>query len=80
MKRITLGVLALALAAAPVQAQGRQQPKESNPLLDKEIQRDKENALIDKQYQKTLKQTQGADAPVKTDPWANMRGSDGSKR
>jgi hypothetical protein len=79
MKRMTLGVLLLALAAAPVHAQ-RQQPKEANPLLEKEIQRDKENALIDKQYQKTLKQTQGADAPAKNDPWANMRGSDGSKR
>jgi hypothetical protein len=81
MKRITIGLVLLAFLAAPLHAQGEKEKKnEDNELLRQYLQRKKENAEVDKQYQKTLQRTRGADsAPVKVDPWANMRGTDAGK-
>jgi hypothetical protein len=80
MKRITIGLVLLAFLAVPLHAQGKKQKKdEDNELLRQYEQRKKENAEIDKQYQKTLQQTGGNTAPVKVDPWANMRGTDATK-
>jgi hypothetical protein len=82
MKRITMGVVLLAFLAGPLHAQDKKDKKdEDNELLRQYEQRQKDNAELDKQYQKTLQQTRGADAaPVKVDPWANMRGTDAAKR
>ena len=81
MKRIVLSLLLLATVAGPALAQGHKTPPaEDNPLAQKEEVRRRENAAIDKQYQKTLQQTQGVSAPAKNDPWANMRGTDAPKR
>jgi hypothetical protein len=81
MKRITIGLVLLAFLAGPLHAQGKKDKKdEDNELLRQYQQRQKENAEIDKRYQKTLQQTRGADAaPVKVDPWANMRGTNAAK-
>jgi hypothetical protein len=80
MKRITIGVVLLAFLAAPLHAQGKKDKKEDNELMRQYEERQKENAEIDKRYQKTLQQTRGVDAaPAKIDPWANMRGTDAGK-
>ena len=86
MKRITIGLVLLAIAAGTVHAQtpeerqAEKKREENNGLLRKYNEQQKVNAEIDKQYQKTLEQTRGADAaPVKVDPWANMRGTDAAK-
>ncbi len=75
MKRIVLAVLVLAFAAGPVLAQNDDVDHEPMKQIDQA--RKRENAAIDKQYQRTLKATRGdAPAPLKADPWAKMRGSD----
>ena len=72
MRHVTLGVILLALLAAPAFAQqggggGREVTKE-------EILKKKESEAVDKQYDSTMKRLKQDDAaPVRTDPWANMR-------
>jgi DNA-binding transcriptional regulator of glucitol operon len=92
MKRITIGLVVLAFVAQPVLVyaqQDRYEQKEreiekkredNNPLLKEYHDQQKRNAEIEQQYQRTLRATDTAAKPVKTDPWANMRGSDPSKR
>ena len=76
MKRIMLAALVLVFAAEPMLAQEEDKDIEHEPLKQIQRARKRENAAIDKQYQRTLDATRGADAaPVKVDPWANMRGS-----
>jgi hypothetical protein len=78
MKRITFGLVLLALLAGPVYA-GDQ--AEENPYVKKRETIKKEAEAMDRQYQRTLEATRGAaPAPTKNDPWANMRGgTDASK-
>jgi hypothetical protein len=55
--------------------------KDDDPivLLQKEKKQDRE--AVDKQYQRALQETSAAStAPVKTDPWANMRGTTDAKK
>jgi Ni/Co efflux regulator RcnB len=79
MKRITIGLVLLAFLAGPLQAQQKDK-NEDNAMLRKYEEKQKENAEIDRRYQKTLEQTRGAStAPVEIDPWADMRGTDASK-
>jgi hypothetical protein len=73
MRRVTIGVILLALLAVPASAQrgggggGRQDTAE-------EILKKKEAESVDKQYDSTLKRLkQDGATPVRTDPWANMR-------
>jgi hypothetical protein len=72
MRRVTIGVILLALLAVPASAQrggggGRQDTAE-------EILKKKEAESVDKQYDSTLKRLkQDGTTPVRTDPWANMR-------
>ena len=74
MRRVTIGVILLALLAVPASAQrggggggGRQDTAE-------EILKKKEVESVDKQYDSTLKRLkQDGATPVRTDPWANMR-------
>jgi hypothetical protein len=75
MRRVTIGVILLAMLAVPASAQrgggggGHQETQE-------EILKKKEKEAVDKQYDSTLKRMKQDDAaPVRTDPWANMRGS-----
>ena len=72
MRRVTIGVILLALLVVPASAQrggggGRQDTAE-------EILKKKEAESVDKQYDSTLKRMKQDEAtPVRTDPWANMR-------
>jgi hypothetical protein len=70
MRRVTIGVMLLALLAAPVSAQqngGRE-------ITQEEILKKKDTEAVDKQYDSTLKRLkQDTTTPVRTDPWANMR-------
>jgi hypothetical protein len=78
MRKIAISSVVLAALVGPAHAED--QKPEDNPMLQNYLNKQKENAEIDKQYQKTLEQTRGANAaPVKIDPWANMRGTDASK-
>ncbi len=70
MRRVTIGVMLLALLAAPVSAQ----QKGGREVTPEEILKKKEAEAVDKQYDSTLKRLNQNDAtPVRTDPWANMR-------
>jgi hypothetical protein len=89
MKRITIGLVLLAFLAEPVlvfaqdsnqrEEQIEKKKEENNPLLRQYHERQKENAAIERQYQRTLRATDQNTAPVHVDPWANMRGTDASK-
>ncbi len=71
MKRVMLGFMLLAFLAGPVRAEDKQ-----NPYVKTREQIKKESEEAERQYERTIKATRGADpAPAKTDPWANMRGS-----
>jgi Ni/Co efflux regulator RcnB len=73
MKRIAMSALLFAFLAGPV-AQVHAEDKE-NPYVKTREQQKKEGEDSERAYQKTLKATRGADsAPVKNDPWADMRG------
>jgi hypothetical protein len=85
MKRITIGLVLLAILAGPLHAQDKaaeeeKKKEDANPLLKQYHEKQKENAAIELQYQRTLRATDSAVAPAKIDPWANMRGTDTSKR
>jgi hypothetical protein len=79
MRRVTIGVMFLALLATPVSAQ----QKGGREVTQEEILKKKEVEAVDKQYDSTLKRMKQDNAsPVRTDPWANMRApatSDGKR-
>jgi hypothetical protein len=73
-----MGVLFLAMLATPVHAQqGGQGARQPTP---EEIQQKKEAEAIDQQYKSTLRRMNQDVTPVRTDPWANMRGPSEGKR
>jgi hypothetical protein len=77
MRRVTVAVVLLAILATPVYAQGRG-GRQDTP---EEIQKKKEAEAVDQQYKSTLKRTNKDEStPVRTDPWANMRAPNESKR
>jgi hypothetical protein len=77
MRRVTIGVILLALLAVPASAQ------EKREVTAEEILKKKDTEAVDKQYNSTLKRLkQDGATPVRTDPWANMRApatSDGKR-
>lgn len=77
MKRITFGLVLLAFLAGPavrVQAEDKE-----NPYVKTREMQKKESDAAERQYQRTLEATRGSvPAPVKNDPWANMRDSGGT--
>jgi hypothetical protein len=79
MRRIAFGLLTLLVLAAPAAAQrGKDQGHEPT---EEEIMKKQDKESVDKQYKEVLRRTdQKATAPVKVDPWANMRGDAGAKR
>ena len=78
MLRILIGIVLLALAAAPAHAQGRKAPVKEVSPEDQQRQRDAEAA--DRQYKATVRATDPGNAPVAIDPWRNMRGPNETKR
>lgn len=76
MRRVTVAIVLLAILTTPVYAQGR--GRQETP---EEIQKKKEAEAVDQQYKSTLKRTnKDKSAPVRTDPWANMRAPNDGKR
>jgi len=72
MRRIAVAILLLAIFATPVFAQGGRARQDTPEDIQKK--RDAEN--VDQQYKSTLKRMRQDDAaPVRADPWANMRAS-----
>ena len=68
-------------AARDAKEQAAEKKKEEdNPLLREYHERQKQNAAIEKQYERTLRDTERNVAPAHVDPWANMRGTDTSNR
>ncbi len=65
MRKITIAVLLLAAFATPLYAQQQQNDPE-------EAAKKRDAAALDKQYKTILELTDKA-APVKVDPWNNMR-------
>jgi hypothetical protein len=72
-------IVAAALLAAIAGPAFAQQSMPDDPIVLDAIQKQKDREALDKQYKATLKNTDQSVAPVKTDPWSNMRGSDNSK-
>jgi hypothetical protein len=82
MRRIAIGLLVLALAGMPALAQrgggGGGSQKEPSP---EEMQKKRDAEALERQYKSTLERTSKPDAaPVRTDPWANMRSTETPKR
>lgn len=70
MRRLAVSFLLLAIFATPVFAQGGRARQDTAG----EIQRKKDAENVDQQYKSTLKRMKQDDAaPVRADPWANMR-------
>lgn len=77
MKRIAIGLVLLAALAVPAGA--AEKDDADNLLMQQWKSKQKENAEVEKQYKRTLQQTDVKAAPAGNDPWATMRGSDASK-
>lgn len=68
MRRVTIGIMMLALLATPVFAQ------EKREVTREEILKRKDSEAVEKQYDSTMKRLkQDAATPARADPWANMR-------
>lgn len=68
MRRVTIGMVLLALLAVPASA------VEKREVTAEEILKKKDSEAVDKQYDSTMKRLkQDGTTPVRTDPWANMR-------
>lgn len=72
-------IVALVLLAAFAGPAFAQQKPGDNALYDEQQQKKKDAEVIEKQYKSTLKSTNQATTPVRSDPWQNMRGADDSK-
>ncbi len=77
MKRIAFVLVGLALLAGPAYAGDSY---EENPYVKTRETIKKENEQAERDYQKTLDATRSAlTRQGKSDPWADMRGTDASK-
>ena len=91
MRWIAIGLALLAFLAEPTLVYAQESAKEArekaqekkaeeaNPLLRIYHEKQKENAEIEKRYQRTLRATDKSAAPTHVDPWANMRGGNATK-
>jgi hypothetical protein len=78
MRKILLSAVALAILSGPAFAQ---QSRDDDPIMIQERDKQQQAQSLDKQYKRTLDQTRKeSDTPVRTDPWANMRGQNNGKR
>ncbi len=79
MRKLTISAIVLALLAGPALAQQPRQ-QQGNPSQQAEEEAKSKNAdAIDRQYKATLDRTRKDVAPVRTDPWSNMRSADDGK-
>lgn len=80
MKKLTIGLFVVALLAVPAQAQRRGGGGAAAAPSPEEIQKKRDQAELDKQYNNALRRTDSESTPVRVDPWANMRGASDPKR
>jgi hypothetical protein len=71
--------LAMAVSVANTAYAADDDDNEPNDLKKELNQRRKDDAAVDRQYKATLQRTRKDEAVTRSDPWANMRGSDDSK-
>ena len=77
MRKLVAGAVALAILSGPAFAQKR----EDDPLEILDRDKKQQAEALDKQYKRTLDRTRKtSDTTPRTDPWANMRGQNDSKR
>jgi hypothetical protein len=74
MKKMIAAAIVLVVLTGPVMAQVN-----DSPMVQEEKQKKKDAVGVDLQYKATLRRTNQDVAPVRTDPWQNMRGADDSK-
>jgi hypothetical protein len=73
MKRLLAIAIAFSWIVGPAYAAER---KDDDPLVLLEKDKKQDREAVDRQYHRALEQTStGSTAPVKTDPWTNMRGA-----
>lgn len=78
MKKIVASAIVLGLLGGPVFAQ---KSRDDDPIMVQERDKQQQAQALDKQYKRTLDHTRKeGSAPVRSDPWANMRGSNDGKR
>ena len=78
MKKIIASAIVLGILTGPVFAQ---KSRDDDPIMIQERDKQQQAQALDKQYKRTLDQTRkDGSAPVRSDPWANMRGQNDSKR
>jgi hypothetical protein len=78
MRRLFTGLIMLALLGTTAYAQ-KSPPGPKQDDIDA-AQRKREADAVDKQYKSTLERTKTDTAPVRTDPWASVRGTETPKR
>lgn len=80
MRTFIVGAVLAACLAGPAVAQLNKQPA-PNPLADDDKQKKKDAEQIDREYKATLRRVDKGGTPTvaPTDPWSNMRGTDGAK-
>jgi hypothetical protein len=78
MRKIVATAFVLGLLGGPVFAQ---QSRPDDPIMIQEREKQQQAEALDKQYKRTLDRTRKeSDTPVRSDPWANMRGPNDGKR
>jgi hypothetical protein len=79
MARIIVAMMLVAVTAGTAGQAFAQKKQDDSPLAVEAREKKKAAEAIDQQYKATLKRTEKTDAPVRVDPWQNMRGTDNSK-
>ncbi len=79
MKKLIAIALAAVALTGPVYAQSKREAAKT-PLQIEDEQKRKEAEKVDKQYKTFMdRNVDQSTAPVRVDPWQNMRGADDSK-
>jgi len=76
MRKFVVSAILLGILSGPAFAQ----KKENEPLEILEREKKKQAEALDQQYKRTMDRTRKEGDPTRTDPWANMRGSNDGKR
>jgi hypothetical protein len=78
VRKIAASAIVLGLLGGPVFAQAS---RPDDPIMIQEKDKQQQAEALDKQYKRTLDRTRKeSEAPVRSDPWANMRGANDGKR
>jgi hypothetical protein len=82
MKKILFGAIALVVLAAPAFAQKMMGNKDNEPLEILEREKKQQAEQLDQQYNRQMQRSRKDDntAAARSDPWANMRAPNDSKR